>query len=429
MRSMLSQLHQKLNGLSPANTLPSSVLQRVFLILSFHEPFPNATWPTRARESHHWTKVLNVCRNYRNAALSCPSLWTSPPLSLGSARFNAFMTRSQDSPIDILLTDAGDLPAALLCEALQEPENLCRMRRLETTVPLGKETLQALTGSVPFLETLRIAPSRSLPEQSSMVLPENLLLLGNQAPRLRVLALRGFAGCFPQTAILSNVVSLNIGRGVNEDTYTRPLWPALLAVLGSLASIQELTLHGCLPKATQPPRGASGEALHDESRASKRTPVDSKHRALELLGSLCLPLHALRTLYLGAEVATSSQQITQVPTFSHCTQLASVYSAGITAKSLIKALEHPALFPELHRLIITRDLDIEEDYKEELMITWKVLLRTLTARKDAGFPVHYIALPSETLKEYWTKRMEDTGVSLQAVEDVNADGSQEQNSL
>ncbi|KZV65576.1 hypothetical protein PENSPDRAFT_543607, partial [Peniophora sp. CONT] len=183
MRSTLSQVYQKLNELSYANNLPSSVLQRIFLILSAYEPVPNHTWTTRARESSHWTKVLDVCRSYRNAALACPQLWISPPLNLGSARFYAFMARSRDSPIDLHLADAGSLPSTLLCEALQEPEDLARIRILESSVPLGQEALQALTCSAPSLETLRIAPPGLLKDPGMMTLPENLS--SGQAPRLR----------------------------------------------------------------------------------------------------------------------------------------------------------------------------------------------------------------------------------------------------
>ena len=85
-------------------------------------------------------------------------------------------------------------------------------------MPLDTETLQALTGIMPLIESLRISPTER--EADSMDFPSGLL--GGQAPRLRILALRGFSTFFTQTAILRNVVSLTISRGVDADDYTRP---------------------------------------------------------------------------------------------------------------------------------------------------------------------------------------------------------------
>ena len=174
MRSMVSQLHQKLNELAHASTLPSEILQQIFLVLSIHEPVPNATWRTRARESCHWTKVLNVCRKYRQAALACPELWSSPPLGLGSARFNAFMARSQDSPIDLRLESPGDLPATLLCESLQDPEDLARVENALENIHLKelKSDVPKMFNASGPVSVISVDHSRSLltivPESSSL---------------------------------------------------------------------------------------------------------------------------------------------------------------------------------------------------------------------------------------------------------------------
>ncbi|VDC08002.1 unnamed protein product [Peniophora sp. CBMAI 1063] len=547
MRSMISQLNQKLNKLCRASDLPSAALQRIFLILSAYESVPNETWPTRTREHCHWTKVLDICRTWREAALACPHLWSSHPLGLGSARFNAFMARSRDSPINLRLGDAGELPATLLSETLQEPDDYIRIATLESTVRLGEDALQALTGCAPLLETLRIVPAGILQEQESMNLPDGLL--GGQAPRLRHLALRGFSTFFSQIAIVTNIVSLNISRGVDHDSYTRPSWPILRLLLEALVNIDELILHGCLPVASksagsvndaleldnaQTPDHAPSDLLHLRSldvsgelealvrlfesitlqptcvlRVQLRDPRSNVHgmteslstsgfrpshgeyqprfrsmriitrksekarkilhiglfsdreatlvepcpfvvevdhysnvQPLDILEKPCLPIQGLRTIYLGADIAMTSHHFImpmRVPllagashkvfAFSDCAQVTSIYTEGGTGKSLVKALDNALLFPALQCLLIARGLDFEGDYKEELMITWKVLHRTLTARKEAGRPIASVLLPSEILEEYWIERMRDTGTHFKPIVDASSDSGSKERGL
>ncbi|ESK93119.1 hypothetical protein Moror_8842 [Moniliophthora roreri MCA 2997] len=244
-----------------ANAITASNIPSDIILMIFHLCIPAQVCDVQDFEDNpsirlkQWVKVTHVCRDWRMKALDSTSLWSAPDFSL-PALAQEMMSRSKSAPLHIhvdfrhLTTTFASKVFLSALEHSAGIETLC-IRTVSGQHEMELERVVSLLDKpVPLLHSLDIhvnAPQLSLlsslvqqnPDPKHHVLPDPLL--GNNAPRLRKLALTGLQP--PWTSpLLRNLTSLQITQ--NKPPYYTS--SEILHVLKEMPLLENIGLWRCL---------------------------------------------------------------------------------------------------------------------------------------------------------------------------------------
>lgn len=212
--------------------LPAELLSKIFLSL-------NPTDPVHKRVD--WLICTFVCRRWRDVALSCAELWTTP-IFAKPALAETMLARSKDAPLRILFNGEAEEPSGALYKALSQLNRL-RIVVLEEVAEGNsqiQEVLSSWTGQAPLLTRLHMAKtSAHAATQGTYTFPIDFLQGGT--PSLEYLGLHMWGNTWDNLPIGPTITTLiMIGSPANPPR--RPTQAAFVSCLKRLPFLVGLTV-------------------------------------------------------------------------------------------------------------------------------------------------------------------------------------------
>ncbi|KAI0043369.1 hypothetical protein FA95DRAFT_1681955 [Auriscalpium vulgare] len=230
------------NDLIPIARLPPEILNTIFTILC------SIDRPKRRKTSQYhpgWLSITYVCQRWRHIALHQPTLWASSiviPFAFGSRWADAFLSRSQGTPLAIHRPQVVQRLSLTPAELMVINENLARIRILCLTTT--DAVLPTLCAPAPLLHTLDLSFFRQyMAPPVQPPLPDGLLGGRTGAPELRHLRVTSY-GTLPWTSpLLAQLVSLEVVLQGNVPAHNGEC-AAVLDALRGMHVLERLVLLG-----------------------------------------------------------------------------------------------------------------------------------------------------------------------------------------
>ncbi|KAJ7121045.1 hypothetical protein C8R44DRAFT_877353 [Mycena epipterygia] len=210
--------HQKeLNAYTyPILTLPNEITSEIFT--HFLPPFPGRSTLVGTLSP---SILSHVCRQWRNVALSTPSLWTAIELNLDNPNrhhqqlrlLEAWLARSGNCHLSIALERGLDRREDISTAAFVEAIIRHTPRWYDMKVQLPYKELCLLKGAMPLLNTLTFGPTKEL--HNTVAVPSPLVSF-DQAPNLRGVVLSEYFNPFCITLPWVQITSLSAASVDNE---------------------------------------------------------------------------------------------------------------------------------------------------------------------------------------------------------------------
>ncbi|KZV63761.1 hypothetical protein PENSPDRAFT_200341 [Peniophora sp. CONT] len=189
-----------------------------------------------------WINITFVCKYWRSQAIGCPGLWTDVSGELGPSWLNAFLERSQESPLVLRnFNNKGilsDLEHVL-------PEALHRIRALsiekQPPVSIGAWLVSRPAPEMQHCALTRVKFSTSFRGSGTQGTPNDsaVELFAANAPQLRTLSLRE-PESFPwNSVVLSGLVTLNFSRMIMKASETMDV----ILALRNMHHLESLVFH------------------------------------------------------------------------------------------------------------------------------------------------------------------------------------------
>ncbi|KAF5329016.1 hypothetical protein D9611_013860 [Ephemerocybe angulata] len=284
------------NATTQICSLPDDVLSLIFLDLASMEAEPRVIRHCFAKKQS-WVPQTNICRRWREVAIGCASLWTSPLFHWKMPEWGPIMVdRSQQAPLTLKLIQnpLGSTPDPTSSKALSAISGRLRVVEIQSrnfaSAKLSVLLSHCQWSTAPMLENLTID---NLSEGSNRAsgadtFPDNFLLGGTPSLRkLEVLC------CFVEWSKLPvyNVpqmthLSLANGKGA-EDQY-RPSVKALADALRAMPLLESLKLVEFIPSGEEPAYPARTTLL----TVTSLTVMDSGKRIKHFFDTIDIPDYA-----------------------------------------------------------------------------------------------------------------------------------------
>lgn len=246
-----------LNTLTYISVLPSELLREVFLHLAGIRGCGHlrpAYW--RKRHPYRWIHVTHVCKQWREVALRCPTLWSHIAATTKVELVTAGLERSGALPLFVVL---GQKPRRTARSSWEGPTSawrsniptgmdtqitgklvLSQMQRIRTlwlsADPSHKVSLlKMLNAPAPLLESLLIIGNHADPASSCLEHDIERLLSRPDHPNLRRLHFQAFTTKWDSVASLPNLTHLTL-----EHVYIQP--DVLLRTLAQTPLLREFIL-------------------------------------------------------------------------------------------------------------------------------------------------------------------------------------------
>ncbi|KAF6761935.1 hypothetical protein DFP72DRAFT_591845, partial [Ephemerocybe angulata] len=218
--------------------LPAELLSKIFLALS-HMSSQNIRDPVHKRVD--WLICTFVCRRWRDVALGCTELWTTP-IFAKPALAETMLARSKDAPLKIRFNGKAEEPSGALFKALSQLNRLRSVELMEVTEGNSQfqEMLSSWTGQAPLLTTLHLAKALAAhaATQGNYTFPIGFLQGGT--PSLKSLVLSCWGTTWDNLPIGPNITNLvMIGSPANPPR--RPTQAAFVSCLKRLPFLESLT--------------------------------------------------------------------------------------------------------------------------------------------------------------------------------------------
>jgi hypothetical protein len=238
----LQVIRSSQNVYSLSSRLPNEVLEKIFL-----EHATNVYWDWEEDTKLRWFRVAQVCRRWREVAVSSAPLWST--ITLSHPEFMKLMVaRSKRMPLDFTL-NTEDLKYIRreskhrerlhsVAELLSQP---ARFRSLAFRIQKGgryvalRELLRDASGAAPHLLELRLASNSRVDS-----IPPNFLTGG--APALRLLELERVAVRWKQIPLPTTLTHLTLRKGK-----TLPTAAEFYTSFSTLNALQKLDIVNWLP--------------------------------------------------------------------------------------------------------------------------------------------------------------------------------------
>ncbi|KAI0090449.1 hypothetical protein BDY19DRAFT_940215 [Irpex rosettiformis] len=300
------------NARQPIFSLPPELLGKIIGYLRDISPlYPRWIHPSTLKAHRNplwwhrlrWVMVTHVCRALRNVALSHAELWsTISSTGMCESWSLEFLRRSKSAPITLELLRPGvrDPHPERFLQQIQDPYNICRIRRITTTNTslLAVAFLQELFEyPAPLLEKLEISRCSGCyarHDDPVVIMPPNCFK--SYAPNLREILLEGVSFSWSSFAF-SSLTRLIVKRGrASSNLPSSSNWSAQAPAppteafadcLRSLPLLEVLVLQEALPYV--PPAGSGlGHSISLPNLQQLRI-EDSVSGCAWFLGSLDIP--------------------------------------------------------------------------------------------------------------------------------------------
>ena len=249
----LADLKARLNMLAPISVLPPETLCEVFLHVAGIGDRGHDGLPTDS--SYRWIRITHVCKHWRAAALSCPTLWTKLRVTTQQPWMTEILARSKKAPLDVTailsepVSARPSSPLADECSLTMVLEHLARIRSLSITIQKGLtiRVVQLLDGPAPLLESLVLrnqTKTLKLPLRADEHI--RAMLHRPENGRLRHLELYFIPLSWKQIS-LPNLTHLTVSRTL--QWFGRSVSVAAQVLIDAIASmnrLEELILGGAL---------------------------------------------------------------------------------------------------------------------------------------------------------------------------------------
>ncbi|KAJ8519320.1 hypothetical protein ONZ45_g3730 [Pleurotus djamor] len=284
---------QRNNACGATRNVPNEVLSMVFRILRL---FPRPSDDLRWTRHKSWISVIYVCRQWRAAALSEPSLWNN----LSSARgkwLERYVSLAKAIPLVITfdghgLDDSSSLPKSKAIEIkfnlLTSPERLGQLSITNCT----DHILHRLNNPTPSLTCLALSGAFSIPND----------FLGGSSPQLRTFSLqRGLISQGSSWLLTVQNLTLSQSWGLKTPAGERvPLTTcSLLNLLQPLEGLEKLSVVASSGDvAAAPQRYVGASILFPRLKEISLSLSDSTNlEALDLLSHIETPSLSQLTIY------------------------------------------------------------------------------------------------------------------------------------
>ncbi|KAF8880851.1 hypothetical protein BD779DRAFT_1038430 [Infundibulicybe gibba] len=226
-------IHRHRNALAPITRLPPEILARIFVFHARMEPLAEQRHLSAAVISTH------VCRQWRQAGLSCPELWSyiTRVTYRTAAWIETMIERSKAVPLSFEVGAGPNTDMAALVA-----ENLHRCKSLSLRIPKYWNPyffFQPYNQPARLLQCIEIDGSKEL-----VAFPPDFLRGG--APNLHHLRFTEADPCarIPwHSAFFANLISLEVNTRHPDSFLIEPL----LSALARMPTLEVLYLNGCFP--------------------------------------------------------------------------------------------------------------------------------------------------------------------------------------
>ncbi|XP_006461896.1 hypothetical protein AGABI2DRAFT_178872 [Agaricus bisporus var. bisporus H97] len=259
---------------------------------------------THRHFSTHWIRsVAHICHHWREVALTCPTLW-STPIFTNPELAQEMMRRSKMAALTIQLTTGSWTPGTLLAVEIAMTQ-IFRIRVLRLSYGSQFDGLRnifaAFSQPAPHLEQLALTNSAYLAHGSHFLLPDNAFA---HAPRLRSIELDRFNFSWTSALFKHNVTTLKVKTSRPQDTATLS---QLLEALSHMPNLCTLRLNQCIPSHVT----ADGNEPVLNFPALRSLEIDSK--IADCIHFLrCIKYHPRATLSLTCTSLTKASDYTDI---------------------------------------------------------------------------------------------------------------------
>ncbi|KAF7308766.1 F-box domain-containing protein [Mycena kentingensis (nom. inval.)] len=230
-KAQIQTLKTARNALQKVNQLPVEILSRImFYVL-------------QTRYSLVWIcEISHPCRHWREVALSCPTLWNTPPFwSRNPVVVQEFLSRSKSALLAIQ-GPAHPMPAPIwniLLASLRQTSRLGQISASALHDTLLKEIF-AISDPAPLLHTLALQMNmRSYPSPDSLPMSIPGTFLSGEVPRLQTLELDTISIAPDSPFAAPTIANLTLKRLAMSAS-------DLLAVLAQMPLLKKLSLEDVL---------------------------------------------------------------------------------------------------------------------------------------------------------------------------------------
>ncbi|KAF6743170.1 hypothetical protein DFP72DRAFT_1080705 [Ephemerocybe angulata] len=220
--------------------LPAELLSRIFLALS-HISSQSMKDPVHKRVD--WLICTFVCSRWRDVALGCAELWTTPVFAV-PALAETMLARSKDAPLRIRFNGKVEQPSEALFTSLSQLARLLSVELVEVTTGSSQiqEMLSSWTGRAPLLTTLHLHNATT--QATTHTLPIDFLQGGT--PSLKILLLSMWGNTWENLPIRPTITYLVIAANPTNHP-RRPTQGAFVSCIKRLPFLEVLNLNQTLP--------------------------------------------------------------------------------------------------------------------------------------------------------------------------------------
>ncbi|KAH9978238.1 hypothetical protein BGW80DRAFT_800651 [Lactifluus volemus] len=237
--ALVFRLRQMKNERALISRLPVEILIQIFSYYPASDRNPHI----RFRPPPPWLAVTHVCQRWRNAALSCPSLWVDI-ISTNFRWTEVMLERSRDVPIQITVDDGGS--EHMPCEVRTARLLFSKIYRAQS---LAVTCVHAIIACIPMLFDAEGAPLlqeliiTNFHPSTSIDLVSQPLFSG-KTPSLQLLSLHRCRVLWSSPLFRSDLVYLYISH---IPPHHRPHPGQVLEVLKGFTRLECLQLEEALP--------------------------------------------------------------------------------------------------------------------------------------------------------------------------------------
>ena len=251
LEESLRVLKHRRNALAPISSLPTEVLDTIFLFARHGVTVSTSSaTPGKKTDPLSWLRVSHVCHQWREIALNQPLFWNHVNFAtLSSAGASKILARAKRALLYLEAKVFGNHWDDARYEVFEKKLQACISRtcHLYIRANLGDllGTLECLVSPAPILETLSLS-TKLFPHPPDF--PETLF--GGAAPKLSCLEIHNY-GFTWKSPLLKGLRNLKICLSSKDNTM--PSLSVWLDALHEMPQLTMLTLHEASPMASSFP--------------------------------------------------------------------------------------------------------------------------------------------------------------------------------